>query len=285
WRSRRPLSMTRERFTMSDQSNGPTSPPSTPGGSSGAPSTPGGSSGGGAKAAGLGIAGDAAKAKAGGATNSEVVSGAAKQGVQKVAETGVKKATGSDIAVDALRSAQKVKGGDVVGGAQNLAASGANAATTAAVGATGVGAPVATLAGSTVGSVVNSKLGRYAIIGILVGALVAGGAVIGGVTLLAAGTVGAISAVIGDDVTSASASVCSDSSTPSSRPEQVVGSDIEEKSWNYLRGAGYSEQQTAGALGSLEHESHFNPFIAEGVSGTPTVSTGWGMAQWTADRH
>src|SRR5699024_8191204 len=171
------------------------------------------------------------------------------------------------------------------GGAQNLAASGANAATTAAVGATGVGAPVATLAGSTVGSVVNSKLGRYAIIGILVGALVAGGAVIGGVTLLAAGTVGAISAVIGDDVTSASASVCSDSSTPSSGPEQVVGSDIEEKSWNYLRGAGYSEQQTAGALGSLEHESHFNPFIAEGVSGTPTVSTGWGMAQWTADRH
>src|SRR5699024_4106562 len=156
-------------------------------------------------------------------------------------------------------------------------------ATTAAVGATGVGAPVATLAGSTVGSVVNSKLGRYAIIGILVGALVAGGAVIGGVTLLAAGTVGAISAVIGDDVTSAS--VCSDSSTPSSGPEQVVGSDIEEKSWNYLRGAGYSEQQTAGALGSLEHESHFNPFISEGVSAPAAVSTGWGMAPWTADRH
>src|SRR5699024_1133496 len=133
------------------------------------------------------------------------------------------------------------------------------------------------------GSVVNSKLGRYAIIGILVSVLVAGGAVIGGVTLLAAGAVGAISAVIGDDVTSAS--VCSDSSTPSSGPEQVVGSDIEEKSWNYLRGAGYSEQQTAGALGSLEHESHFNPFIAEGVSGTPTVSTGWGMAQWTGSRH
>src|SRR5699024_4787035 len=78
---------------------------------------------------------------------------------------------------------------------------------------------------------------------------------------------------------------CVDSSTPSSGPEQVVGSDIEEKAWNYLRGAGYSEQQTAGALGSLEHESRFNPFIAEGVSGTPTVSTGWGMAQWTGSRH
>src|SRR5699024_5866001 len=68
-------------------------------------------------------------------------------------------------------------------------------------------------------------------------------------------------------------------------PEQVVGSDIEEKAWNYLRGAGYTEKQTAGALGSLEHETHFNPFIAEGVAGTPTVSTGWGMPQWTGSRH
>src|SRR5699024_1057085 len=78
---------------------------------------------------------------------------------------------------------------------------------------------------------------------------------------------------------------CVDSSTPSAGPEQVVGSDIEEKAWNYLRGAGYTEKQTAGALGSLEHESHFNPFIAEGVAGTPTVSTGWGMPPWTGSRH
>lgn len=265
---------------MSEQSNGPASPPAGTGGPADAP---GKSSGGGAKDAGLGIAGDAAKAKAGGATNSEVISGAAKQGVQKVAETGVKKATGSDIAVDALHSAQKVKNGDVVGGAQNLAASGANAATTAAVGATGVGAPVATLAGSTVGSVVNSKLGRYAIIGILVGALVAGGAVVGGATLLAAGTVGVISAVIGEDVTSAS--VCSDSSIPSSGPGQVVGSDIEEKVWNYLRGAGYTEEQTAGVMGNIKRESQFNPWAAENASTAPAVGKGWGLVQWTADRH
>lgn len=269
---------------MSDQSNGPTS---SPAGTGGPADAPGKSSGGDAKAAGLGIAGDAAKAKAGGATNSEVVSGAAKQGVQKVAEAGVKKATGSDIAVDALRSAQKVKGGDVVGGAQNLAASGANAATTAAVGATGVGAPVATLAGSAVGSVVNSKLGRVIVGGIIVGSLVAGGAVIGGSTLLVAGTVGAISAVIGEDVTSSSSDgTCSSGSgSGSGGAISLTGTGIEQRTWNFFREAGYTEEQTAGIMGSIKRESQFNPFIAEGVTGTPNTSRGWGLVQWTADRH
>lgn len=266
---------------MSDQSNSPTSPPAGTGGPAGAP---GKSSGGGAKAAGLGIAGDAAKAKAGGATNSEVISGAAKQGVQKVAETGVKKATGSDIAVDALRSAQKVKGGDVVGGAQNLAASGANAATTAAVGATGVGAPVATLAGSAVGSVVNSKLGRVIVGGIVVGSLVTGGVVIGGSTLLVAGTVGAISAVIGEDVTSSSDGTCS-SGSGSGGAISLTGTGIEQQTWNAFREAGYTEEQTAGIMGSIKRESQFNPFIAEGITGSPNTSRGWGLVQWTADRH
>lgn len=259
---------------MPDRTDSPAVPPATPGGSSGAS---------GMKSAGLGMAADAARSKAGGASTSEVASGAIKQGAQKAAETGVKKATGSEIAVGALHSAQKVKNGDVVGGAQNLAASGANAATTAAVGATGVGAPVATLAGSTVGSVVNSKAGRYAIIGILVGALVTGGAVVGAGALIAAGSIAALSSVIGYDVTSAS--VCSDSSTPSSGPEQVVGSDIEEKAWNYLRGAGYTEEQTAGVMGNIQRESGFNPFIAQGSAATPSISSGWGLVQWTGVRH
>lgn len=265
---------------MSEQSNSPTSPPAGTGGPADAP---GKSSGGGAKAAGLGIAGDAAKAKAGGATNSEVISGAAKQGVQKVAEAGVKKATGSEIAVDALHSAQKVKNGDVVGGAQNLAASGANAATTAAVGATGVGAPVATLAGSAAGSLVNSKAGRYAIVGVLAGALVAGGAVVGTGALITAGSIAAISSVIGDDTTSAS--VCSDGGSTGGGPISLTGTGIEQKTWNYFRASGYSEIHTAGMMGSIKRESQFNPFIAEGSTGTPNTSRGWGLVQWTADRH
>ena len=267
---------------MSEQSNSPTSPPAGTGGPADAP---GKSSGGGAKAAGLGIAGDAAKAKAGGATNSEVVSGAAKQGVQKVAEAGVKKATGSEIAVDALHSAQKVKNGDVVGGAQNLAASGANAATTLAVGATGVGAPVATLAGSAAGSLVNSKAGRYAIIGVLASALVAGGAVVGTGALITAGSVAAISSVIGDDITSASASTCSDGGSMGGGAISLTGTGIEQKTWNFFRDAGYTEEQTAGIMGNIKRESQFNPFIAEGITGSPNTSRGWGLVQWTADRH
>lgn len=267
---------------MSEQSNSPTSPPAGTGGPAAAP---GKTSGGGAKSAGLGIAGDAAKAKAGGATNSEVVSGAAKQGVQKVAEAGVKKATGSEIAVDALHSAQKVKNGDVVGGAQNLAASGANAATTLAVGATGVGAPVATLAGSAAGSLVNSKVGRYAVLAVALFALVAGGAVVGTGALITAGSIAAISSVIGDDITSAS--VCSDGGSTGGGPgpSDVVGGDIEEKVWNYLRGAGYTEEQTAGVMGNIKRESQFNPWAAENASTAPAVGKGWGLVQWTADRH
>ena len=267
---------------MSEQSNSPTSPPAGTGGPADAP---GKSSGGGAKAAGLGIAGDAAKAKAGGATNSEVVSGAAKQGVQKVAEAGVKKATGSEIAVDALHSAQKVKNGDVVGGAQNLAASGANAATTLAVGATGVGAPVATLAGSAAGSLVNSKAGRYAIVGVLASALVAGGAVVGTGALITAGSIAAISSVIGDDITSASASTCSDGGSTGGGSVSLTGTGIEQKVWNFMLENGYTEEQAAGVMGNIKRESQFNPFIAEGATGTPNTSRGWGLVQWTGVRH
>src|SRR5690625_6878981 len=64
----------------------------------------------------------------------------------KGAELGIKKATGSDVAVSTLRGAQKARKGDIAGGAQDVAASGIGAATALAVGSTGVGTPVAGLA-------------------------------------------------------------------------------------------------------------------------------------------
>jgi len=203
--------------------------------------------------------------------------------VQKGAEAGIKKATGSDVAVSGLRGAQKARNGDIFGGAQDVAASGAGAATTAALTATGFGAPVAGAAGSAATSLVQTKAFRYGLIAV---AALATFALVAQVMIVASVSTLMVSAIVPSTSQAGILSqTCVDSSTPSSGPEQVVGSDIEEKAWNYLRGAGYSEQQTAGALGSLEHESHFNPFIAEGVSGTPTVSTGWGMAQWTGSRH
>src|SRR5699024_12139039 len=83
---------------------------------------------------------------------------------QKGAEAGIKKATGSDVAVRGLRGAQKARTGDIVGGAQDVAASGAGAATTAALTATGVGAPIAGAAGSAATSLVQTKAFRYGLI-------------------------------------------------------------------------------------------------------------------------
>lgn len=203
--------------------------------------------------------------------------------VQKGAEAGIKKATGSDVAVSGLRGAQKARKGDIVGGAQDVAASGAGAATAAALTATGVGAPIAGAAGSAATSLLQTKAFRYGLIAVIAFAtfaLVAQMVIVASVTALMAGAITPSTGQAG--VLSQS---CVASSTPSAAPEQVVGSGIEEKAWNYLRGAGYTEKQTAGALGSLQHESHFNPFIAEGVAGTPTVNTGWGMPQWTGSRH
>lgn len=40
---------------------------------------------------------------------------------QKGAEAGIKKATGSDVAVSGLRGAQTARNGDIVGGAQDVA--------------------------------------------------------------------------------------------------------------------------------------------------------------------
>src|SRR5690625_3027034 len=206
---------------------------------------------------------------------------------QQGAEFGIKKATGSDVAVATLRSAQKARKGDIAGGAQDVAASGIGAATALAVGSTGIGAPVAGLAGSAATSLAQTKAFRIAMITLaafIVIVLVLQAAVLGTVS---AAVVGAIvpSAGQATSLLSSSSGICSDTSQAPGGPDEVVGSNIQEKVWNYLRGAGYSEQQTAGVMGNIARESGFNPFIAEGSTSTPNLGSGWGLVQWTADRH
>ncbi|WP_394217030.1 phage tail tip lysozyme [Brachybacterium vulturis] len=203
---------------------------------------------------------------------------------QRGAEVGVKKATGSDVAVSAVRGAKKARSGDMVGGAQDVAASGAGALTTAAIGATGAGAPIAGVAGSAVTTLFQTKAFRYLITGLaalVVACLVLQTVIISGVT---AAIVSAVLPAVSQAATDSQ--TCSDSGGGGAgAPREVVGGDIEQKAWNYLRGAGYSEEQTAGVMGNIERESGFNPFIAQGSASTPSVNSGWGLVQWTGSRH
>src|SRR3954452_15469934 len=65
----------------------------------------------------------------------------------------------------------------------------------------------------------------------------------------------------------------------------VSGSDNEQKTWNYLKGKGLSDQQVAGIMGNIEVESAFNPQIMQkgGTSQNPADADplGWGLIQWT----
>lgn len=225
--------------------------------------------------------GDLGPSTAGGAMDTAAKTG--KNLAQKGLETGVKKATGSDMAVSALRGAQKARSGDAIGGAQDIAASGAGALTTLAVGSTGVGAPVAGAAGSVVTSIFQTKAFRYvlaAIAALTVGTLVLQ------IALLSLATAAVVTAVFPSTSQATSFSqTCTDGSGGAPGPSDVVGGDIEEQVWNYVRGAGYTEEQTAGVMGNLKHESQFNPWAAENASDAPAVGKGWGLAQWTADRH
>lgn len=203
---------------------------------------------------------------------------------QRGAEASVKKATGSDAAVSAMGGAQKARRGDMIGGAQDVAASGAGALTTAAIGATGAGAPVAGIAGSAVTTFFQTKAFRCLLTGfaaLVVAVLVLQTVIISGVT---AAIVSAVLPSVSQATTNSQ--TCSDGGVgDTGAPSGVVGGDIEEKAWNYLRGAGYSEAQTAGVMGNIERESGFNPFIAQGGASTPSVSSGWGLVQWTGSRH
>ena len=55
---------------------------------------------------------------------------------------------------------------------------------------------------------------------------------------------------------------------------------IEQKVWSRLRGAGYTEEQVAGAMGNIKHESGFDPSVIEGGSGI-----GFGLCQWSYGRR
>lgn len=61
----------------------------------------------------------------------------------------------------------------------------------------------------------------------------------------------------------------------------TYGTDtIQYKTWTRLRGAGFSEAQTAGAMGNIEAESGFDSSIVERGSGA-----GFGLCQWTGGRR
>lgn len=226
-------------------------------------------------------AGDLGPSTAGGAMDAAARTG--KDLAQKGLETGVKKATGSDMAVSALRGAQKARSGDAIGGAQDIAASGAGAATAAALASTGVGAPVAGAAGSVVTSIFQTKAFRYVLVAI---AALSVGTLVLQIALLSLATAAVVTAVFPSTSQATSSSqTCTDASGGAPGPSDVVGGDIEEQVWNYVRGAGYTEEQTAGVMGNLKHESQFNPWAAENASTAPDLGKGWGLAQWTADRH
>lgn len=246
---------------------------------------PTGGSGAGASTSG-GAAADIAKtagsAALHGGSVKEAGGAAIKAGAQKAVDTGIKKATGSEIAVDAVHGVQKMKNGDMVGGVQEGAASLANAGTTAAVGLTGVGAPVATLAGSLAASLTKSKLGRWAIVGL--GLIVAFNmAIVATGVLFAAASLGGIAASLAASTKNiTNASVCSEDGEDVTA---VEGGSIQEQAWNFLIQAGYTPEQAAGVMGNIKRESQFNPFLAENVTSTPNVNRGWGLVQWTAGRH
>jgi hypothetical protein len=70
---------------------------------------------------------------------------------------------------------------------------------------------------------------------------------------------------------------CSDTS--------LTGSDREEKTWNYFKSKGLSDAQTAGIMGNILQESHFDPLRMQkgGESQNPSDADplGWGIIQWT----
>lgn len=79
--------------------------------------------------------------------------------------------------------------------------------------------------------------------------------------------------------TESSTAACSASET------SLVGSDNEQKTWNYFKSKGLDNIHTAAVMGNIHQESTFNPQIMEigGNSKDPrdAGSKGWGLVQWT----
>lgn len=67
---------------------------------------------------------------------------------------------------------------------------------------------------------------------------------------------------------------------------QLIGSDNQQKVFNYFVGRGYTKEQAAGILGNMIHESGVEPMKLQGgatVSSAVAVGNpnGWGIVQWT----
>lgn len=183
--------------------------------------------------------------------------------------------------------------------AQNAGAAGAGAAAGLAAGGltalTGVGAPAADRVGSAVGHATSSFLGsknlKRNIALILCAVLISTvGQFMMTVAIPMSITAGLTTSVIGaieqqeKDKTSCTPD---DSGGGGSQAmaTAVRGDDIHEQVWNFLIDSGFSPEQAAGVMGNIWQESGFNPFRAEGDSGVPNPNAGWGLVQWTADRH
>jgi N-acetylmuramoyl-L-alanine amidase len=78
---------------------------------------------------------------------------------------------------------------------------------------------------------------------------------------------------------------CSQGDTAGSSGDALVGSNNDEKVFNYFVGKGYTAIQAAGIVGNMVHESGVNPEKLQGgtVTKTPPVAdgVGWGIVQWT----
>lgn len=61
----------------------------------------------------------------------------------------------------------------------------------------------------------------------------------------------------------------------------IYGNTVQEKVWFALRGAGYSEEATAGVMGNIEAESGFDPSKVEAGYGNNIERLGIGLVQWT----
>lgn len=69
----------------------------------------------------------------------------------------------------------------------------------------------------------------------------------------------------------------------------LVGSDNQEKAFNYLASNGYTKEQAAGAVGNMIHESSVEPARQQNTDPGTVTSTaaargsglGWGIVQWT----
>ncbi len=82
-----------------------------------------------------------------------------------------------------------------------------------------------------------------------------------------------------------SASCCA---TSTSGGTTLTGNDNEDKTWNFFIGMGLSQEQTAGIMGNMLQESHFNPQATQvdGKNHKDPIDArdgGWGIIQWSGN--